>query len=400
MEKLYYKDQYIKEFTAELESVVEKEGKYHVVLDKTAFFPGGGGQFCDLGYIEGIEVIDVYEKDGIIYHVLNRKPIKLHKLKCSIDWNRRVEGMTQHLGQHVLSGCFYKLFNANTVGFHMGKEISTVDINGILDEETIRKAERAANDIIGENIKVDIFVPVRKELKKLGLRRALPNTEEEIRIVKIGEHDINACCGVHPSSTIELRMIKIRRWEKHKGATRIEYVAGPRAIEEFYKKDDFTNKVCRYLNASEDEAVNGIKNLSEKLKDALDKNRKLSEEVADYEVKTMIETGEKINEITVVKKIYDSEDLKYVSKVSSKLVGEDNVVALMAIKNKERVNLIFSSSQNIKSFSMNDILRDAITLIDGKGGGNSHQAQGGGKNNSNLENTLEYAVNKIRSFIK
>ena len=396
MEKLFYTDQYIRSFTAELESVEEKDGKFHVVLDKTAFFPGGGGQFCDLGTIEGQQVLEVYEEAGVIYHVVDKKPIKLHKLKCEIDWERRKEGMDQHLAQHVLSGCFYKLFNANTVGFHMGREISTVDIEGILDEETIRKAERAANEVVGENIQVEFLVPERKELKKMGLRRALPNTNEEIRIVKIGDLDINACCGVHPASTIELRMIKIRRWEKHKGATRIEYVAGKRAVEDFYKKDSFTTSVCRFLNASEEEAINGIKNLNDKLKETLDKNKKLSEEVAAYEVKDMISQGEKLQDITAVKKIYRGEDLKYVNKVVSKVVEGGKTIALFAVTNEERANLIFAASQDINNISMNELLKDAITLIDGKGGGSNYQAQGGGKNNNNLESTLDYALSKIK----
>jgi len=198
MEKIYYKDQYIKDFVAELERVEEKDGKFHVVLDKTAFFPGGGGQFCDLGTIENGKVIDAYEEDGVIYHVLEKKPIKIHKLKCSIDWDRRRDGMDQHLGQHVLSGCFYKIFNANTVAFHMGREICTVDIEGILEEDKIREAEKAANLIIGDNLKVEFLTPDKRELKKMGLRRALPNTNEEIRVVKIDDLDINACCGVHP----------------------------------------------------------------------------------------------------------------------------------------------------------------------------------------------------------
>lgn len=396
MEKIYYEDQYKREFVAELEKVEEKDGKFHVVLDKTAFFPGGGGQFCDLGIIENEKVIDVYEEDGIIYHVLDKKPIKLHKLKCSIDWERRRDGMDQHLGQHVLSGCFYKLFNANTVSFHMGREICTVDIEGILSEETIRKVEKAANEVIGENIKVDFLLPDKRELKKLGLRRALPNTNEQIRVVRIGDLDINACCGVHPSSTLELRMIKVRRFEKHKGATRIEYVAGKRAVDDAFKKDKFTTTVCRYLNASDEEAINGIKNLNEKLKEALDKNKKLSEDVASYQVKEMIDLGQKLGDITIVKRIYCNEDVKQVTKVVAKIIDNNNTLALIAVKSADRVNLIFAASKDFKGISMNELLKDAITLIDGKGGGSTYQAQGAGKNNNNLESALEYAISKIK----
>lgn len=191
-------------------------------------------------------------------------------------------------------------------------------------------------------------------------------------------------------------MIKIRRWEKHKGATRIEYVAGKRAVEDFYKKDSFTTSVCRFLNASEEEAINGIKNLNDKLKETLDRNKKLSEEVAAYEVKDMISQGEKLQDITVVKKIYRGEDLKYVNKVVSKVVEGGKTIALFAVTNEERANLIFAASQDINNISMNELLKDAITLIDGKGGGSNYQAQGGGKNNNNLESTLDYALSKIK----
>ena len=104
MEKLYYIDQYIKEFTAEIVEVLEVNNQFHVLLDKTAFFPGGGGQFCDLGKIDVHPVIDVYEKENKVYHVLEKKPIKIHKVKCEIDWSRREDGMHQHFAQHVLSG--------------------------------------------------------------------------------------------------------------------------------------------------------------------------------------------------------------------------------------------------------------------------------------------------------
>ena len=109
-------------------------------LWESAFFPGGGGQHCDLGYIDNHKVINVIEENGQIYHVTETKPIKIHRVNCKIDWNRRLDGMQQHLGQHILSGCFFTLFNANTVSVHVGKEISTVDIQGYLDEESIRKA--------------------------------------------------------------------------------------------------------------------------------------------------------------------------------------------------------------------------------------------------------------------
>ena len=395
MDKLYYEDQYLKEFTAEIIGVIEKNNLYYVSLDKTAFFPGGGGQHCDLGYIDNHKVIDIVEENGEIYHVTQTKPIKIHRVSCKIDWDRRLDGMQQHLGQHVLSGCFFKLFNANTVSIHLGNEISTVDIQGYLDEESIRKAERMANEIIYQNIIVNFLTPSKKELKKLNLRRDLPNTNEQIRVVQIGDLDINACCGVHPSRTLDLQAIKIKRWEKHKGATRIEYLAGKRAIEDYFKKDDFRNQICKFLNCGEQDAINSVNKLSSELKACKDENRQIKIEISDYQIKDMIMSAEKLGDISVITKIYESGDLKHISKIAEKIVLNDNMIVLLAVKNEEKANLIFAASKNINSISMSDLLKDAITLIDGRGGGSKFLAQGGGKNSSNLQGVIDYALRKV-----
>lgn len=395
MNKLYYEDQYLKEFTAEIIGVIEKNNLYYVSLDKTAFFPGGGGQHCDLGYIDNHKVIDIVEENGEIYHVTQTKPIKIHRVNCKIDWDRRLDGMQQHLGQHVLSGCFFKLFNANTVSIHLGNEISTVDIQGYLDEESIRKAERMANEIIYQNIGVNFLTPSKKELKKLNLRRDLPNTNEQIRVVQIGDLDINACCGVHPSRTLDLQAIKIKRWEKHKGATRIEYLAGKRAIEDYFKKDDFRNQICKFLNCGEQDAINSVNKLSNELKACKDENRQIKIEISDYQIKDMIMSAENLGDISVITKIYESGDLKHISKIAEKIVLNDNMIVLLAVKNEEKANLIFAASKNINSISMSDLLKDAITLIDGRGGGSNFLAQGGGKNSSNLQGVIDYALRKV-----
>ena len=400
MEKLYYIDQYIKEFTANIIEIKEIDSKFHIKLDKTAFFPGGGGQFCDLGTIDVHNVIDVYEEKGEVYHILEKKPIKLKKVKCSIDWNRREDGMNQHFGQHVLSGCFFKMFNANTVGFHLGREVSTVDIEGILDEETIRKAEAYANDIIQANIPLEILTPTRKELKKIGLRRDLPKTDEQIRVVKIGELDINACCGVHPKSTLDLRMIKIKRFEKCRNATRIEYLAGKRAIDYSLEKDRQISQICKYLKCSDIDAINGIKNLSERLQEVQSINKKIEEEIAKYHVKEKIENAEIINGVSIVTDVYTNENIKYISKLAGKLVEGDNVVSLNAIKEGEKVNFIFAASKNLKNLNMNDLLKDSIKLVDGRGGGSPILAQGGGKDNGNVESVIDYALIKIKNILK
>ena len=400
MEKLYYDDPYLRDFTAEIVNIEEHLGKFRVTLDKTAFFPGGGGQSCDTGMIGDHKVIDVYEENDIVYHIVEKKPIKIHNVKCNIDSERRTDGMCQHLGQHVLSGCFFNLFNANTFAIHLGADVSTVDIYGILTEEQIRTAERLANKVIGDALKVESFIPTKSELKKITLRRALPNTKEDIRIVKIGDDfDINACCGLHPKSTLDLRLIKIKKFEKHKEGTRIEFLSGNRAVEDSYKKDEFQNSICKYLNCNENEAVNGIKNLNNNLKEANEINKSLNITLANYQVKELMDNAETVGEFKIIKSIFDNENLKYINNLTSKLVETPNTITLMAIKSEDKVNLIFACTKGIKEIKVNEVLKDAISLIDGKGGGSPFMAQGAGKNNANLDGALDYAFNKIKEMI-
>ncbi|MGL5151479.1 MAG: DHHA1 domain-containing protein [Clostridium sp.] len=399
MEKLYYENKYQREFTSDIEIIEEKNDGFHVVLVQTAFFPGGGGQHCDKGTIEGEEIIEIYEKKGIVYHVVKNKPKKLKRLKCEINWKARFDGMQQHLAQHVLSGCFFKLFNANTQSFHLGREACTVDIAGFLTEEQIKEVEQLANEIIMENIIVDNFVPTWVELKKLKLRRDLPTTEEEIRIVKIGDFDLNACCGLHPASTLELSLIKIKRWEKHKNATRIEYLSGSRAFEDYINRDEFSKKMCRELSCGEEEALLSISNLKNQIRELLNENKNMSNELVEYKMKDIITEGEAHKGYVLINKVYNKVSPKELSNIATKLTNNENIVALLATINEDKVNVIFTSSKNVKNIKMGDLLKDSITLIDGKGGGSQNLAQGAGKNNNNLEACFEYTLRKIKESI-
>ena len=395
MEKLYYKDQYIKDFIAELEDIREKDNKFHLVLDKTAFFPGVEGQVCDLGYIENEKVIDVYAEDGLIYHVVEKKPIKIHKLKCSIDWERRKDSMDQGLAYHILAACLNEEFNFNVLEFNIEKNRATMDIDGILDEEKVRKLEKAANFMIRVGLKVETLTLEKKELKKMKIK-TIPNSKDEVRGLKIGDLNTTISSGIYPNSTIEISLIKIVKWEKLKTKTKIEYIVGKAAIEDSFKKDKFVRDMCKYLNSKEDDAIEGIKDLNNKLKETLDKNRNITEELSNYQVEEMIKDGEKVGDIIIVRRIYNNEDIKYINRIGTKIVENNKTIALLGSKIDDKVNLIFLASKDFKGISMNDLLKDAITLIDGKGGGSSHQAQGAGKNNSNLDSTLDYAINKVK----
>jgi alanyl-tRNA synthetase len=396
MEKLYYHNQYEKEFTAEIVNVIEKGSEFHIELDKTYFYPEGGGQPCDTGYLEDIPVTFVYEENGTVYHVVTKRPIKVHRVKCSINWEDRFDNMQQHLGQHILSAAFIQLFNGNTSGFHLGKETCTIDIDKMLNENEVEEAEALANKLIRDNIRVEFLLPTKSELKKLPLKKSLPKTDEQIRIVKIGDLDYNPCCGLHFNSTIEVQLVKIKKWEKNKTSTRIEFACGKRAVDYFIIRHKFASMICSTLKCNESEVLDRIEKLTSDLNSANNENKILKSQVADYEIKAMIENSEKINNFNVIKTIYSNVDLKYANLIGNKLTSFDNVIALIAMKNNDTANLLFMCSKNIKGISMGSLLKDAITLIDGRGGGSDFSAQGGGKNNSNLESTLDYALMKVK----
>lgn len=399
MEKLYYENPYQKEFTAEVINVIEKENKYHIELDNTYFYPEGGGQPSDTGFINGAAVTYVYEENEKIYHVVEVKPLKIHRVKCSIDFEKRYDYMQQHLGQHILSACISDLYNATTIGFHLGKDSSSIDIDKPISAEDFKIAEKKANQIVLDNIKIEVLYPTSTELKKLSLKKIPVKAGEKVRIVRIDDLDVNPCCGIHPSSTIEVQLIKVTRIEKYKTGMRIEFICGSRAVSDYATKHEAIEKMSKLLSCNNATVLSEVERLSGELNKALTEKRALKAEVAEYEVQNMLASAPKIDDIRVLKCIYDKIDLKYANVLATKLVAASKVVVLFGVKSEDKANLLFICSKDLKILSMDALLKDAITLIDGKGGGSAFSAQGGGKNNNNLDSALDYAYSKIKDYI-
>ena len=279
----------------------------------------------------------------------------------------------------------------------MGIEDSCVDIEGSFSDKEIKKIEKMANDIIAENIPVETFEITKKEAKKLKLKDDFSKINGNVRIVKVGDLDTNCCCGVHPQNTLDLRIIKFKKHEKYKTSTRIEYLAGKKAINYIINRDDNLSKICKYLSCSDEDSIKGIENINNKLTDSIKENKRLKEEIAHYELKDLVLSAKLVNDISIIDKIYNDKDTKYISKLANKITEEDNKIVLFALINGDRVNLVFSCSKNLNSLDMNSLLKDAIKLIDGNGGGNKFNAQGGGKNNSNLESLINYTLMKLQN---
>jgi len=399
MQKLCYENGYQKEFTAEIIAIIEKNNTFHIELDKTYFYPEGGGQPSDTGTIESSVITFVYEENGHIYHVSETKPIKVHKVKCTLDWDKRFDAMQQHLGQHILSACFLELFRCSTIGFHLGQDYCTIDTDRLLDMNQVQEAEELTNQIIFDNLAVEVLYPSKAELKKLSVKKTLPLTNEPIRIVKIGTIDLNPCCGVHPSSTLEVQVLKVCKYEKYKEGMRIHFLCGRRAITDYFIKYSFSSKICSTLKCTADDALIKIEKLSQDFNKLSVENRSLKSEIADYEVQDMLNSSEKIGAYHIVKSLYTNVDLKYVTLLASKLTVFKDVIILFGVETQNTANLVFMCTKDLKKMHMGNLLKDAITLIDGKGGGSAFSAQGGGKDINNLPSALDYAYMKIKKII-
>lgn len=399
MEKLYYQAPYQQEFTAEIINIFEKDCSYHIELDKTSFYPGGEDQPCDSGYINGAPVLRVYEADGTVYHVVEIKPIKVHRVKCTIDWTKKYDYMQQHLGQHILSSLLLELHNANTLKYHFNVDSSYIDIDKAVSSEDLRRIEQLANNVIKENIRVEILYPSNSELKKLLNRKSSQKQENTVRLVKIGDMNISPCNGLLPNSTIEVQTIKIIKTSRQKNNTRIEFLSGARAVTNYLFTYNLMEHLSKILHCDINSVDSIVEDLSSKLGRAQSEVGELSAAVAQYEVQNILNSCEPIKDIKIIKSIYTNKDLKYVNLLASKLVAYPDVIVLFGIKLPEITYLLFMCSKDLKIISMNSLLKDAITLIDGKGGGSDFSAQGGGKQSHNLNSSLEYAYSRIKESI-
>ena len=214
--RLYYQNSYLKEFRAKVLKKIKIDNQPAVVLGETAFYPTSGGQPYDKGLIQNIPVVEVLEDNNEIIHILKEElKEKINsEVVGKIDWKRRFDHMQQHLGQHILSGALMKLWGVETVSFHLGEEVCTLDIaKEELTEEEAKKAEECANEIIFDNRPVKCyFVEGEEELKGLNLRKVLEKTGK-IRIIEVEDFDFSACGGTHCRATGEVGLIKITKWE-------------------------------------------------------------------------------------------------------------------------------------------------------------------------------------------
>jgi len=229
-EKLYYHDAYLKEFTATVLSCEQSKGGWQVVLDRTAFYPEGGGQPADHGTLDGVAVTDVHEKDGVVFHTCTQEVEIGKAISGIIDWTRRFDHMQQHSGEHMISGILCADYHCDNVGFHMGADIVTIDYNTEISWEQLMDAERKTNEVIWANRPVEITYPSAAELEALDYRSKKELTGQ-VRIVAFPEADCCACCGTHVHRAGEVGLVKVLSVQKFREGVRLEILCGKRALD-------------------------------------------------------------------------------------------------------------------------------------------------------------------------
>ena len=259
-EKLYYKDSFLTEFTGTVLSCQEDKGGWAVTLDRTAFYPEGGGQPADQGVLGGSAVTDVRERDGEIVHICAGPLPVGESVSGQVDFARRFDFMQQHSGEHIVSGILCGLFHCANVGFHIGHELVTIDFDAQLAPEDVEEVERRANQYIWEDRAVDISLPSPAELEKLAYRSKKALTGQ-VRIVSWPGADCCACCGTHVKSAGQVGLVKLLSMQKFREGVRIEMAAGGRALRWANAVAGQNSRVSQLLSAKPDATAQAVERL-------------------------------------------------------------------------------------------------------------------------------------------
>ncbi|RNB84442.1 alanyl-tRNA editing protein [Brevibacillus fluminis] len=396
--KRYYEDAYLQTFQAGIISRgKEADGTSYVVLDQTAFYPTGGGQPSDLGYIADVAVVDVEEVDGEIRHRL-AAPLadEIVEVTGTIDWERRFDHMQQHTGQHILSAAFDELIEAPTVAFHLGRETVTIDIaTSDLSAEKAQVVERLANQIVLENRDITARFVDEAELAAMPLRKP-PTVTENIRIVAIDRFDYNPCGGTHPARTGEVGMIKILGWEKAKGNTRVEFVCGLRALASFGQKQTVIKELTRLLAAQEFELPAQITRLLAERKELEYQIGEFKSLQLEQEARELLNTAVPVRSYLVVKQVFANRTIQELQKLAQLICTQNPAAIALLAGTGAKTQLVFSRGTDVK-LAMNALLKETLVLIDGKGGGSLTTAQGGGESQKPADELLVHASGLIET---
>lgn len=364
-EKLFYADSHAREFTAGVLSCVPRGENFEVVLDRTAFFPSGGGQAADGGRVGDAEVTDVFERGGEIVHVTGAPAAVGASVFCAIDWDTRFRRMQNHSGEHIVSGTVHRLFGYDNVGFHMGQDTVTLDFNGELEKDDVAKVELAANIAVFGNLPVTAVIRSPAELKDIDYRSKLEFTGD-VRIVTIPGVDCCACCAPHVASTGEIGIIKILNAERHRGGMRFTVVCGIDALRDYNLRCENIAAISAALSAKQLETASAVCRVLSELEDANRRAAEAQRALLKYKIQALCPTA---GNICLFEKEMDAVNLRELVNAGMKLAG--GVCAVFSGQDENYNYIIGSENVDLRTFA-----RELNTALQGRGGGAKTMIQG------------------------
>jgi alanyl-tRNA synthetase len=397
-ERLYYTDSHLLEFEARVVSVTERlSGWVGVTLDRTAFYPTGGGQLSDTGLLNGANVVECVDQEdaGVLHVIQGRVPPVGSIVTGQVDWTRRLDHIQQHTGQHILSQAFVKLFGAETRSFRMMDVASEIDV--ALDAPTDERIERAvelANQIIWEDRRVEVRQVSKTEAAELPLRKDSAR-EGELRIIEIEGYDLSPCGGTHAHRTGEVGIIAVRSWERAKGLTRLEFIAGGRVLADYRRVNRTARSVAAHFSVGRDEALISVSRLIEENKQLSRHVRHLEEAAARTEAEGLINEAQLLDDGTkIISNILEGREADALKRLAHALIAQPGRVVLLASSGQDEARLVFARSMDAPG-DMNALMREACAKLNGRGGGRPDFAQGGGRDASKLAEALETATRHL-----
>ena len=398
-ERLYYNPSHKLDFTAQVTAVIELEaGRCAIELDRTAFYPTGGGQPTDTGTLATARVIECIEAqdEGVLHIIEGPAPQVGDTVQGRVDEARRRDHMQQHTGQHILSQSFISLFQAETRGFRMFEEVSEIDI--ALDNPTDARIETAvdlANEIIWENRAINALQVTPEEAARLPLRKD-SGRAGVLRLIEIDRFDLTPCGGTHARHTGTVGLIAVRSWSRAKGLTRLEFLAGERALTDYRRANGTARHVAALFSVGRDDTPEAIVRLREEGKQLQRRLRELETIAARVEAAQIVkETAPRSDGLRMVVRVEPTRDAEYLKALALALAAEPQVVALLATPDKnDSIKLVFARSANVPG-DMNALMRNICTQLNGRGGGRSDFAQGGGRHTPELAALLLQQAEKV-----
>lgn len=379
-EKLYYQDPYLGRFTANiLHNGKDEQGHFYVVLDQTAFYPTGGGQPHDTGTLNDIEVYDVVEIDGEIRHYLNGTLDKGLECVGEIDWERRLDHMQQHAGQHILSAAFEEEYGYKTVSFHLGKKLCSIDLaTDHLTESEALAVENISNIMIIENRSIETRWVSKDELIHYRLRKEV-SVSQNIRLVIIPDFDYNGCGGTHPNSTGQVGSIEILHWEKQKEHIRLYFVCGKRVRHQLHEKHQVIQGLTAILSAPQEQLVEATKRVVEQTREFESTIKDLKSQLIDYEASSLMEKYTDYKGFRLIGHVFENRTMLELQQLAKDITAKStNAIVFFVNETIDKHQIVCARSLDVR-INMNQVVKQVLPRINGKGGGTDTIAQGGGE---------------------